>query len=99
MSDHYCCKGCGLRYDDCRCPPVVSPQPAKLAKPKKIKVPKGWRLVPIVPTDEMCLADWDVTMSQAHTNTGVSEAAWAAMLSKSPKPPKGWKNPKDDESS
>jgi hypothetical protein len=21
MSDHYCCKRCGLRYDDCRCPP------------------------------------------------------------------------------
>jgi len=20
MSDHYCCKRCGLRYDDCRCP-------------------------------------------------------------------------------
>lgn len=19
MSDHYCCKNCGLRYDDCRC--------------------------------------------------------------------------------
>jgi hypothetical protein len=19
MSDHYCCKRCGLRYDDCRC--------------------------------------------------------------------------------
>jgi predicted nucleic acid-binding Zn-ribbon protein len=22
MSDHYCCKRCGLRYDECRCGPL-----------------------------------------------------------------------------
>lgn len=26
MSDHYCCKQCGLRYDDCRCKPVAAPR-------------------------------------------------------------------------
>jgi hypothetical protein len=28
MSDHYCCKACGLRYDDCSCPDTP---------PKKVK--------------------------------------------------------------
>lgn len=28
MSDHYCCKRCGLRYDDCTCPPVAAPRDA-----------------------------------------------------------------------
>jgi hypothetical protein len=23
MSDHYCCKTCGQRYDECTCPPVI----------------------------------------------------------------------------
>lgn len=27
MSDHYCCKRCGLRYDDCRCGTVVPSTP------------------------------------------------------------------------
>ena len=27
MSDHYCCKSCGLRYDGCRCLPRA-PSPA-----------------------------------------------------------------------
>lgn len=23
MSDHYCCKSCGQRYDKCKCPPLA----------------------------------------------------------------------------
>lgn len=29
MSDHYCCKTCGLRYDDCKCRPTTSVGRAK----------------------------------------------------------------------
>lgn len=30
MSDHYCCKRCGLRYDECQCLPVVQKVAARL---------------------------------------------------------------------
>jgi len=30
MSDHYCCKRCGLRYDDCKCKPPPSPKKKKV---------------------------------------------------------------------
>lgn len=29
MSDHYCCKACGLHYDDCRCPPLKTRTPKR----------------------------------------------------------------------
>lgn len=42
MSDHYCCKRCGLRYDDCRCVaqplnPVVRAVEAKITGQRKPK--------------------------------------------------------------
>ncbi len=42
MSDHYCCKRCGLRYDDCRCVtqplnPVVRATEAKIPGQRKPK--------------------------------------------------------------
>jgi hypothetical protein len=46
-----------------------------------------WRLVPVEPTTEMCLADWNVSMSAAHSDTGVSACAWAAMLAAAPRAP------------
>lgn len=49
--------------------------------------PESWQLVPIEPTYEMCIAEWDVSLSDAHTITGVSECAWAAMLKAAPPPP------------
>ena len=47
--------------------------------------PEGWRLVPIEPTRQMCLADWNVTLSDAHTCWGVSECVWIAMLGAAPR--------------
>lgn len=49
-----------------------------------VAVPEGWKLVPIEPTTEMCLADWNVSMSDAHSTTGVSRCAWEAMLAAAP---------------
>lgn len=37
MSDHYCCKRCGLRYDDCRCPPLTLADDSRM--------PKGQRFI------------------------------------------------------
>lgn len=37
MSDHYCCKRCGQRYDDCTCPPL-GPTPDPLEHPLGRKV-------------------------------------------------------------
>lgn len=54
---------------------------------------EGWKLVPIEPTPEMLQADWNVTLSDAHTETGVAECAWAAMLAASPTPPQALQNP------
>lgn len=54
-------------------------------KAHAIEVPDGWQLVPIEPTTEMCLADWNVGMSDAHSSTGVSACAWAAMLAAAPR--------------
>lgn len=48
-------------------------------------VPEDWQLVPIDPTTEMCLADWNVGMSDAHSDTGVSACVWAAMLAAAPR--------------
>lgn len=52
MSDHYCCKRCGLRYDDCTCKPLVdkeTPVKFKLTLtewfPSKVDpVRSGWYL-------------------------------------------------------
>jgi hypothetical protein len=48
---------------------------------------EGWKLVPVEPTWEMCTADWNVSMSDAHTEDGVSRCVWAAMLDASPPAP------------
>lgn len=57
-------------------PPAADPQP--------VAIPDGWKLVPIEPTDSMVEADWDVSMSEAHSNGGVACAAWRAMLEAAP---------------
>jgi hypothetical protein len=59
---------------------VRATQPAERAAE-----PEGWVLVPIEPTRKMCLADWNVSLSDAHTEWGVSECVWAAMLAVAPK--------------
>lgn len=42
---------------------------------------REWRLMPVEATREMCLADWPskVTLSDAHTDWGVSEVVWREM--------------------
>lgn len=47
-------------------------------------IPEGFRLLPVEATDSMMDADWDVTMSEAHTNGGVAAAAWRAMVEAAP---------------
>lgn len=47
-------------------------------------VPTGWKLVPIEPTREMLAAEWNVSLSDAHTEGGVEACAWAAMLNAAP---------------
>lgn len=49
-----------------------------------LRIPEGYRIVPDHPTNTMCDADWDVTMSDAHSNGGISCAAWRAMLEAAP---------------
>jgi hypothetical protein len=48
--------------------------------------PEGWKMAPIEPTPEMMEADWNVTLSDAHTDGGVGRCAWAAMLNAAPAP-------------
>lgn len=38
MSDHYCCKRCGLRYDDCRCEPLPPPESKSVIDTKTVAV-------------------------------------------------------------
>lgn len=38
MSDHYCCKICGLRYDDCRCGKSSSKKSKKEERAKKSSI-------------------------------------------------------------
>jgi hypothetical protein len=48
------------------------------------KLPEGFRLLPVEATDSMMDADWDVSMSEAHSNGGVAAAAWRAMVEAAP---------------
>jgi Lar family restriction alleviation protein len=47
-------------------------------------LPGGFQLLPVEATDSMMDADWDVTMSEAHSNGGVAAAAWRAMVEAAP---------------
>jgi hypothetical protein len=57
---------------------------AGVALPEVPQPPEGFRLLPVEATDAMMDADWDVTMSDAHSNGGVSAAAWRAMVEAAP---------------
>lgn len=59
-----------------------------MPKEKKYPVPKGWKLVPIKPTQEMFDAGED-TFVPCYTGTPVSspDAVWAAMVKAAPKTP------------
>lgn len=46
--------------------------------------PEGFLLLPVEATDSMMDADWNVTMSEAHSNGGVAAAAWRAMVEVAP---------------
>lgn len=51
-----------------------------------MNIPPGWKLVPIDPPDEMLAAAWaeEITMSEAHSEHGITLHVWHAMLSKAP---------------
>ena len=53
---------------------------------KKIEVPEGYILVPIVPTEEMCEAG-EETFTPCYTGTPVSTpvCVWDAMIKAAPK--------------
>jgi hypothetical protein len=66
---------------ECR---AAAPGAAPSEAPKPVAYPEGFRLLPVEATDAMMDADWDVSMSEAHTNGGVSVAAWRAMVEAAP---------------
>jgi hypothetical protein len=55
-----------------------------VALPAAPQLPEGFRLLPVEATDSMMDAEWNVTMSEAHSNGGVSAAAWRAMVEAAP---------------
>lgn len=54
MSDHYCCKTCGLRYDDCRCP---SPAPVPDRSLNKWLVGDNFVVMRVSEFDGLVMAD------------------------------------------
>lgn len=67
--------------------PDASPSPAPVAAPVVTdapQLPEGFRLLPVEATDSMMDAEWNVSMSEAHSNGGVSAAAWRAMVEAAP---------------
>lgn len=55
MSDHYCCRRCGLRYDDCRCQSTSTPSPSGFI------VDNSYAVVPasvLATKDGLATKDW-----------------------------------------
>lgn len=86
------CPGCGAPVccqrccDEAKAAPVAV-QPAPVAAPVVTdapQLPEGFRLLPVEATDSMMDAEWNVSMSEAHSNGGVSAAAWRAMVEAAP---------------
>lgn len=79
MGDHYCCKRCGLRYDDCRCrwseelqateyKIVAAPQPY----PHHLTPPQ-------VAILKAALLELDKNWRRGTANAGFSEEAWRLL--------------------
>lgn len=63
---------------------LVSAALSAATGPTPTGLPEGFLLLPVEATDSMMDADWDVSMSDAHSSGGVSAAAWRAMVEAAP---------------